>query len=84
MNQVDTNAEAGVERKLTVLGGVPGSVGESAEREIVEQPVLSPKAMDELREILRSDETVREFFLLLKNRDLRKSAIEKLNEHLAR
>lgn len=51
-------------------------------REEVEQSVLSPKAVDELREILRKDEDVREFFILLKNRELRLQAIEKLNTHL--
>jgi|688.fasta_scaffold827900_1 hypothetical protein len=51
-------------------------------REEVEQSVLSPKAVDELREILRKDEDVREFFILLKNRELRQQAIEKLNLHL--
>jgi hypothetical protein len=51
-------------------------------KEEVEQSVLSPKAVDELREILRKDEDVREFFILLKNRDLRSQAIEKLNTHL--
>ncbi len=54
----------------------------AATREEVEQSVLSPKAVDELREILRKDEDVREFFILLKNRDLRNQAIEKLNTHL--
>jgi putative heme degradation protein len=53
-----------------------------ATREEVEQSVLSPKAVDELREILRKDEDVREFFILLKNRELRQQAIEKLNMHL--
>ena len=53
-----------------------------ATREEVEQSVLGPKALDELREILRKDEDVREFFILLKNRDLRQQAIEKLNLHL--
>lgn len=51
-------------------------------KEEVAQSVLSPKAVDELREILRKDEDVREFFILLKNRELRQQAIEKLNTAL--
>ncbi|GEM_PF-7094629 len=51
-------------------------------KEEVEQSVLSPKAVDELREILRQDEDVRDFFVLLKNRELRQQAIAKLNTAL--
>jgi putative heme degradation protein len=48
------------------------------------QKTLSPKAVDELREILRKDEDIREFFLLLKNRELRMQAVDAINAHLAR
>lgn len=82
MDETNAAEQSAEQRRLALLQGE--TVSTEAEPAVVEESVLSPKALDELREILRSDENVREFFLLLKNRELRQEAIARLNSHLAK